>query len=338
MKTVATGFRRCGSFALLAAAQFVCPAVITAGQVPQPNPPPWARQYREGETIVYHMKATNRGRNGTWAYEFEADGLVKKDPEGKLCEEFGWTNLASIHTTKKIDLFSLRGPSAWSNLVAKGQALSLPPASANFRQRLALPPVAQASDFIKLFSSLGDFSKLDSAMVPPVADLMTFYVDLMFCSRFGSQPKNGAHRYVNTGGKVNSWADGRHVVLGQDSFDFDCTVEEIDRIKQTATLLINHVPPKTPRIELPAEWMHTPVADTPNNWVEVEKNDNGTYSAAVGKETFEVRILVSLLDGRILSARMDNPVEVMERECSDATLVSGGNPVRYQIRRQIEVY
>jgi hypothetical protein len=69
----------------------------------------------------------------------------------------------------------------------------------------------------------------------------------------------------------------------------------------------------------------------------VKKNGNGTYSAGVGKETFEVRIKVSLLDGRILSARMDNPVEVLERECADATLATGGDTIHYEIRRQIEI-
>jgi hypothetical protein len=102
--------------------------------------------------------------------------------------------------------------------------------------------------------------------------------------------------------------------------------------------LINYVPLKKPQINLLAEWMRVPVTDTSNNWVEVKKNENGTYSAGVGKETFEVQVKLSLLDGRILSARMDDPVEVLERECTDANLANGGNPIRYQIRRQIEIY
>ena len=84
--------------------------------------------------------------------------------------------------------------------------------------------------------------------------------------------------------------------------------------------------------------MRVPVSDTPNNWVEVTKNDNGTYTAAVGQEIFNAAIKVSLVDGRILSARLDNPVEALERKCTDATLVTGDNPIRYEIRRQIEVY
>ena len=83
--------------------------------------------------------------------------------------------------------------------------------------------------------------------------------------------------------------------------------------------------------------MSASVADTPNNWVEVSKTQEGKFSAQVGKETFVARIKISLADGRIISATLDNPVEVLERVCTDAALTSCGEPVRYQIRRQIEI-
>jgi hypothetical protein len=57
----------------------------------------------------------------------------------------------------------------------------------------------------------------------------------------------------------------------------------------------------------------------------------------VGKETFDVELKVSLDDGKILSATLDNPVEVLARECADAALSSCGEPVRYQIHRQVEI-
>jgi hypothetical protein len=50
-----------------------------------------------------------------------------------------------------------------------------------------------------------------------------------------------------------------------------------------------------------------------------------------------VEISVSLVDGEILSATMDNPVSVLARECADAELAKCGNPERYQIRREIEI-
>jgi hypothetical protein len=73
-----------------------------------------------------------------------------------------------------------------------------------------------------------------------------------------------------------------------------------------------------------------PVAGTPNNWVEVEKRPNGKYLAEVGKETFEVQIKVSLVDGRILSAKIDNPVEAISRECADGPYeLHGSRPASY---------
>jgi hypothetical protein len=83
--------------------------------------------------------------------------------------------------------------------------------------------------------------------------------------------------------------------------------------------------------------MEKPVADTPNNWVEVTKIAEGKFSAEVGKEIFVDTIKVSLVDGRIVSATQENPVEVLERDCSDAALTTCGEPVRYQILRQVQL-
>ena len=104
-----------------------------------------------------------------------------------------------------------------------------------------------------------------------------------------------------------------------------------------ATVLMRHVPPAKPLIKLPAEWMRVPVGDTANNWVEVERNQDGTFSARVGKETFDVEIKVDVASGRIVSGRLDNLVEVLERKCADAALTKPGEPTRYRIKRQIEI-
>jgi hypothetical protein len=97
------------------------------------------------------------------------------------------------------------------------------------------------------------------------------------------------------------------------------------------------VAPEKPEIRLPADWMTKSVADTPNNWVQVTKTKAGKYLAAVGKETFDVEISVSLADGKILSGTIDNPVETTERECEDAALTKCGDPKPRGIRRQIEI-
>ena len=62
----------------------------------------------------------------------------------------------------------------------------------------------------------------------------------------------------------------------------------------------------------------------------------GKFSAQIGKETFVASITLSLADGRIVSATLSNPVEVLRGECSDPALTRCGEPARFQILRQIE--
>jgi hypothetical protein len=301
------GGRRVGLWplALVQLGLFISPA-LAADAPPPADPPVWARRYKEGEKFVYRMKATNRGRQGTLSYEAQANGVVKKDAQGKFYEEF-----------------------AWSNLVVNKAPMALAPASASFRQVLALPPDVKMA--------IPDLSRVQPILIGPITDLMTFYADMVVAAGAGGKAKAGDHFYFKHGAP-SSWADGVRVVTGEDSVDFEVTVKEIDRANQTATILVRHVPPEKPRIKLAAEWMRAPVADSPNNWVEVTKTANGKFVAAVGKETFDVQIKASLVDGRILSAREDNPVDVLERECADAALTQASSPVRYQIRRQIEIY
>jgi hypothetical protein len=101
--------------------------------------------------------------------------------------------------------------------------------------------------------------------------------------------------------------------------------------------VVRHVPPQNPEIKIPADWMHAPVADTPNNCVEVEKHREKKIMAEVGKETFEVELKVSLKNGKIISATIDNPVEELSRDCQDAELSGCGPPKRFQVLRRIDV-
>jgi hypothetical protein len=205
----------------------------------------------------------------------------------------------------------------WSGLVINGHALQIPPADADFRQTLSLDPRFRAG--------FPDLRKADPGLIGPVLDLMTFYVDLELAIRQGSLNHPGGHAHVKLG-KPNSWAAGAGVILVEDSIDFDIHLQVVDRSAQTATLLVRHVPPAQP------------VADAPNNWVQAGKNSDGTYTASIGKQTFDDVIKLSLVDGRVLSATMDNPVEVLERKCTNAALTDCGDPIRYEIRREIEIH
>jgi hypothetical protein len=274
-------------------------AALLAGQSPNSNP--LHRQYREGETLVYRMN----GINETWHYSIQADGIVKKDPSGAFFEEY-----------------------RWSKMETAGQPLPLSAQSSEFRQRLSLDPSQNPS--------VPDFAKVDPKLIGPIADFMTFYSDLWLAIKTGQLTKPGDHFYVPNG-TPNSWADGSHVLLGQSAIDFDLTLKSIDKASQTAVLVVRHVPPAKSTIQLPAAWMQTPVGDRPNNWVGVQKEQDGKFTASVGEETFIDEIDLSLIDGKILKATMDNPVKTIERSCQDQALTQCSDPKSHVILRKIEI-
>jgi hypothetical protein len=263
------------------------------------------RHYSEGQKLHYQMKATNEERGRKLAYEIQADGEVKKAPDG-FFEEF-----------------------RWSHLVVNGAERPLSPFSRDLRQLFTLEANPK-------YLGLPDLSKVDSMMVGPITDMFTFYADILIAEKQGTLARAGDHFYYPHGGP-NSWADGSYVTLGQDAIDFDITLTQIDSASHVATVTVKHVPPPSPQIKIPADWMKPAVADTPNNWVQVIKQGDSKYVASVGKETFVAEIKLSLDDGRMLSGTIDNPVEVRERQCSDAALTQCGEPERYSILRRINV-
>lgn len=280
---------------------FIAISAMVAGQDATPGSSPLLRHYTEGQKLTYHMK----GVNESWHYEIEADGIVKKDLDGTYFEKF-----------------------AYSHFISDGQPVTLSPASVNFRVQLSLDPNHRPS--------LPNLSQVDTRLIGPIMDMFTFYVDVWMAVRSGKLIQPGDHFYSKLGTPA-SWADGNYTLLGEDSLDFDFTLKPIDRAKKTSTLVVRHVPPEKPQVKIPAEWMHKPVADAPNNWVQVQRKGDGRYLAAVGKEVFDDTIVLSLTDGRILSATMDNPVQTVERECTDTAATQCGEPKPHFIRRQIEI-
>ena len=285
-------------------------------QAPEPEPGPapalapapariLARKYVEGETVAYEMRATNQSRARTLKYSARANGVVRKEPGSGFYEELEWTAL-----------------------VVDGNPVELPQPSRIFRERLSL-----AADAVMRVPSL---AQLHPNLIGPVLDLLNIYADLALAARMDGLANAGDHvRFDHN--RPNSWADGRFVLVGEDAIDFDITLGELDRAGKTATLIVRHVPPASPAIRLTAEWMRKPVAATANNWTQVATYAPGKYTAAVGSELIEVRIVVDLSTGRILSATMENPVEVLERECEDLEAKRCGEPVRYRIIRTIEL-
>jgi hypothetical protein len=283
------------ALAILLASTLVC------AQMPAPGGGPLTRHYRDGETLTYHMTATN----DDWHYTADATAMVKKTDHGSSIEEFRWTGMTS-----------------------NGQPYTLTPAMVQFRQPLSLDP--------NWMPSMPDLTKVDPKTIGPITDLMTFYVDLWLMNKIGIFQHPGDH-FLVPNPQPSSWADGTRVLIGKSAIDFDLNLQSIDQAKQTAVVVVHHVPPTHPNMQFPADWMQVPVVDTANNWVEVTKTKEGKYGAGAGKETFDVTILVSTADGRILSATMDNPVVTSYRECDDAALTKCGVAQPHTIHRHIEI-
>lgn len=270
-------------------------------QEPPGKPIVLTRQYREGEKLTYRMV----GVDEDWHYEIQANGIVKKDSGGAYYEEY-----------------------VWSNLISNKQTSGLSPASLTFRQEVSLDP--------RRNPSLPDLSKIDRQLIGPVTDFLTFYVDAWLAIKTGQLTHAGDHfRFPRNA--PNSWADGKYVLLGEEATDFEFALKDYDTSAQTATLLVRHVPPVKPEVKLPAEWMHKDVADSPNNWVEVRKTPQGEYFAAVGKETFDVEMKLSLNYGKILSGTLDNTVQTIERACEDASFTKCGDSKPHTIRRKVDI-
>jgi hypothetical protein len=261
-----------------------------------------ARRYREADSLHYVMNATNQGRTETLRYSARADGVVHKDSLGRFIEDF-----------------------EWSHLVRNGRDVALV-AGPSVRQRLTLSP-----DFMLP----PDVARTDPRVLPPVLDLLTFYVDLWLSAKL-PLAHAGDHARVPRG-TPNSWADGRVVILGEDAIDFDITLMSIDSAARRARLQVRHVPTAAAVVHFPASWMQPALFDTPNNWVEVTKTSDTSYVAGAGRETFDVDIDVRLTDGAIIAATMENPVDLMERVCRDAALTTCAPPYRYRILRRISL-
>ena len=282
-----------------------CPAasISQAGNFQAATPALLARHYQDGEKIAYTINCLNHSRSKTEEYEARAEGVASKDQAGIFVEKFAWTDLQ-----------------------VNDQQVRLSNASRAFREPLSLAPGSKLA-----FPDLG---KVQTGLIGPITDLLTFYADVKIAMNQKGLTRAGDHAYVNFA-RPTSWADGTKVIVGEDSIDFAILLQSIDQATQVATLVVRHVPPEQPQLKLPARWMATPVGASQNNWVQVEKTSDGKYVAGAGQETFDVEIKLALASGRILSATMDNPVEVMERVCTDAALTACGDPERYSIRRQI---
>jgi len=258
-----------------------------------------ARRYAAGDTIAYVMNGINtEGGRDTLRYRGTAVGIVARYSLGRWVEQLTWTRLDRNGTMVRID-----------------------PSRA--RQTLTLAPDWQL---------LPDLSRVDPGLIGPMLDLFTFYVDAKLAAGQPTvrSPGDSTLLPLGVGG---SWANGQSVLVGKDAVDFE--IKLVAETPNRATVQVRHVPPREIKLDLPADWMKDPVGGRPNNWIEVAQTSDRHYHARVGTESFTVELQLSRVDGRILGATMENPVDVVERDCDDRALSVCGPPRRYRISRMI---
>jgi hypothetical protein len=255
------------------------------------------RRYREGDVSHYVMDGKNDGRE----YTIRATDTVKRDPNGRFYEEIGWSDYVS------------NTPQAST------------PASLAPLQTVSLDdPVS--------YMKVPNLAGIQPIFIGPITDTLTFYSDLLLAIK-AKLAYEGKKDYVSRS-TPNSWADGERILLGQDVVDFALTVVSVNPTDHTETLLIRHLPPPVLHIQQPVKWMENQQPSTPNNFVQVSKEQDG-FVAETGRETFDVQLKIDTRDGRIISASMHNPVVLRTRTCKNRELTRCGSERPRTILRDI---
>jgi hypothetical protein len=255
------------------------------------------RRYTDGTVSRYLMT----GKNDGWKYTIRATITVKRDADNRYYEEIGWSDLTS------------------------SAQQTLKPASLALRQTVSLDDAAT-------YMKIPDLANVQPLLIGPITDTLTFYSDLLLAIN-AKLMQPGQTAYVPRT-SPNSWADGQRVLLGQDVVDFLLSVESVNPAENTATIMVQHVPPPTLHVEQPAKWMQEPMSAKPNNFVQVSK-DGDRFIAETGKESFDVRLIVDTRDGSIVSAALHNLVTLKDRTCTDRELMHCGAEAPKTILREI---
>lgn len=253
---------------------------------------PLIRHYQLGEVINYNMRGYNVTGSTPRSYTISAQGQLTKKPSGVFEESF-----------------------RWMDLVINDVPITLSEQSQSYRQLLSLD---RAYDIP--FPTGEEFQ---SELGGPVWDLMSFYADLRIAAHSGRLLKEG-DRFSFIHSKPNSWVkNDPNLIIAEDCIDFDFVLKEIDDNNMRVVLVASHVPPDKTCVNLPAPWMKESVSDKPNNWVQVKRVPEG-FEVEVGREDFVDIITIELGTGRIIEAIMNNPLNTIERLCSDEALLNCG--------------
>ncbi|MBI3555390.1 MAG: hypothetical protein HY074_03890 [Deltaproteobacteria bacterium] len=253
------------------------------------------RRYREGEVYGYYI--FNRqfiGSDLDNSYEGHATARVVAEPTGAMHEEF-----------------------EWHDITKNGKKHPIAP---EYRQILSLavggkmifPPTAMITG--------------------ATTDTMNFYVNEMLAIKKALR-KVGDHELVSLNGKPSPWLDRARGFNGFDCQDFDIMLTAIDG--NYATVKVANIPPLHGCTRPPlVAWMNSRVADTENNFFEIERQADGTYHASYGKEIIDTELHIDLGTGRIISGFMHNTVHYLQRVCKDESVLDCGEPKDKSLARE----
>jgi len=198
----------------------------------------------------------------------------------------------------------------------------------------AFPPyeasVANADDPDAL--ALPDIKGWDMGVVGPVTDLHTFLVAV--------SPQVGADKVTRAGethtlpeAPKASWANGENIPVGEDCIRISVTLVEMNA--ETAIYRTTFMPPESACLEMLKPWMEAEVVEgAPNNFQQ-QMNLGGAAAVMWGREEFVVTSTVRRSDGRILSATMDNRLDLRLKVGCDANLNSCKHELPMKIRRDL---
>ena len=268
-----------------------------------PAAPFLRRIYHDGDRLVYRFRATNKDRRKTVRYSAQAACTVKRDTAGRYTESIAWSEL-TVNESR------------------------MPAGAAEFRQICSLDTSSRIV--------FPDISKVNPFLVGPISDLLIFYADFQLAARSYELNAPGTRTHVENS-KPNSWADGRRIRVGEDQLEFDLSLGEIDPADSTITLSVRHSPPSWSNVNMPAHWMYHPIDSTPNNWVQVTRDEKGVYVGSIGSESYTVVMKIDLRTGAILNGTLENIIDILQRDCADSLLTNCGDTVRYTVRRQSEM-
>ncbi|MEM9024292.1 MAG: hypothetical protein AAGB22_11150 [Bacteroidota bacterium] len=170
----------------------------------------------------------------------------------------------------------------------------------------------------------------DPVMLSSLADLTTFLVAI--------SPQAGSHKVQQAGGSYHNpepargdFSDAFNTPVGEDCMDI--TVHLVRMNRDTAVYRTTFLVPAKPCLELVGGIAPSP--ENPVNFQMAQGVGNGRMNLLYGQETFVVESHVRRRDGALLSATMDNVLDLRMKVFCDAQYANCQTELPWKISRKV---